>query len=202
MTKFLKINTFIVITLIPAFILIWRLLTDNLGANPVEFLTHNTGDWTVYFLLMTLAISPLQKRYKVNWNKLYLPTHLMRRILGLAAFFYALLHLATYFIFDMSLSLEDAIIDIKDRPFILIGMLSFVILLALAVTSNAWSQRKMQQYWLKLHKGVYTLTFLGILHYALMVKADYLWPIIYMLIFAILMLMRTPVKRKIRQVNN
>ena len=190
MTKLLKINGLVLISLIPAFVLVWRLLTDNLGANPVEFLTHSTGDWTVYFLLLTLAISPLQNRFKLNWNKLYLPAHLMRRILGLAAFTYALLHLSTYFVFDMSLSIDDAITDIIDRPFILIGMLSFVLLFALAITSNAWSQRVMKKNWRTLHKAIYALTFLGILHYALLVKADFLWPIIYMLGFAILMLMR------------
>lgn len=196
MTKLLKINGLILLALIPAFVLVWRLLTDNLGANPVEFLTHSTGDWTVYFLLLTLTISPLQSRFKLNWNKLYLPAHLMRRILGLAAFTYALLHLATYFVFDMSLSIDDAITDIIDRPFILIGMLAFVMLLALAVTSNAWSQRLMKKHWRTLHKAIYTLTFLGILHYALLVKADFLWPIIYMLGFAILILMRMPIKKQ------
>lgn len=190
MKNFIKILALSLACSIPALILVWRLLTDNLGANPVEFLTHSTGDWAIYFLLMTLAITPLQTRFKVAWHKLYLPPHLMRRILGLAAFGYALLHLATYFVFDMSLSLTDAIEDIIERPFITIGMLAFVLLLALAATSNSFAQRKLKQNWKKLHKSIYALTFLGILHYALLVKADLIMPLLYMSIFAALMLAR------------
>lgn len=190
MKKTLKITALSVATMIPVGIMVWRFLTDNMGANPVEYLEHTTGDWAIYFLLMTLAITPLQNRFKVRWHKVYLPLPLMRRILGLSAFFYALLHLLTYFVFDMGLSVEDALNDIIERPFITIGMISFVLLTALAVTSNAWSQKKLKQNWGRLHKSIYALTFLGILHYALLVKADLLQPILYMLIFASLMLLR------------
>ena len=190
MKKLVKITALTIISAIPALILVWKLFTDQLGANPVEYLEHATGDWTIYFLFLTLSITPLQNHMKFNWSKLYLPAPLMRRILGLAAFGYALLHLATYFVFDMGLSMEDALNDIIERPFITIGMVSFILILALAITSNAWSQRFMKKSWKTLHKSVYTLTFLGILHYALLVKADMIMPLIYLTVFALLMLVR------------
>jgi len=190
MKKIAKIIALSLISAIPALILVWKLISDQLGANPVEYLEHATGDWTIYFLFMTLSITPLQSRMKLNWSKLYLPAPLMRRILGLAAFGYALLHLTTYFVFDMSLSLEDALNDIIERPFITIGMISFILLFALAITSNAGSQRLMKKHWKTLHKSVYALTFMGILHYALLVKADLIMPLIYLTIFAALMLVR------------
>ncbi len=190
MNKIQKIILLVLLCSIPALLLIWKLLTDQLGANPVEYLEHATGDWAIYFLFLTLAVTPMQTRLKINWNKTYLAAHLMRRILGLAAFFYALLHLSTYFIFEMNLSVEESLLDIMERPFIAIGMLSFTLLLALAITSNAKAQRIMKTRWKTLHKSIYTLTFLGILHYALLVKADLLQPLLYLFIFAILMLFR------------
>lgn len=190
MNKIIKIIALSVACTVPMLVLVWKLLNDQLGANPVEFLEHTTGDWTIYFLFLTLAITPLQTRFKLNWQKLYLPAHLMRRILGLAAFFYALMHLMVYFVFDMSLSIEEAIIDIIDRPFITIGMVAFFLLTLLAVTSNTYSQKKLKRSWKTLHNSIYALTFLGILHYILLVKADLFQPIIYLLIFAILMGLR------------
>lgn len=190
MNLFNRIFLFSLLCSLPAFVLIGRLLTDNLGANPVEFLQHSTGDWTVYFLLLTLAITPIQKKFRPNWNKLLFPMHLVRRTLGLSAFMYALMHLAVYFVFDMGLSIEDSLVDIAERPFILIGMLSLVLLIPLAITSTAGWQRRLKNRWQTLHKSIYLLTFLGILHYALLVKADLLQPILYMVIFAMLMLFR------------
>lgn len=185
-----RIFLFSLLCSLPAVVLIWRLLTDNLGANPVEFLQHSTGDWTVYFLLLTLTVSPIQNRFRPNWNKLLFPMHLVRRTLGLSAFMYALMHLAVYFVFDMGLSIEESLIDIAERPFILIGMLSLLLLIPLAITSTAGWQRRLKKHWQTLHKSIYLLTFLGILHYALLVKADLFQPILYMTIFAILMLFR------------
>lgn len=186
----LRIIIFSLLCSIPALLLVWKLFTDQLGANPVEFLEHTTGDWTIYFLFMTLAISPIQDIFKPNWKRYILPLYLVRRILGLAAFSYALLHLMTYFIFDMSLSLDEAIIDIMDRPVILIGMLAFFLLTPLAITSTAGWQKRLKKNWFKLHKAIYLITFLGIVHYFMLVKADFFQPMVYMLIFAALMLYR------------
>lgn len=180
---------------LPAWELVWRLLNDELGANPVEFLEHATGDWTIYFLLMTLTITPIQKLFRPNWNKWLFPMHLVRRTLGLSAFAYALLHLTTYLVFDMGLSLDDTITDIIERPFILIGMIALALLIPLAITSTAGWQRRLKQRWQTLHKAIYLLTFLGILHYALLVKADLLQPLIYLGLFGILMLFRIRIQR-------
>lgn len=186
----IRIMIFSLICSVPALILVWRLSTDNLGANPVEFLEHTSGDWTIYFLLLTLSISPIHQKFKPNWNRYLMPMHLVRRILGLSAFAYALIHLSVYFVFDMSLSIDEAINDIIERPFILIGMLAFLLLVPLAITSTSGWQRRLKKQWQTLHKAIYGLTFLGILHYAMLVKADMLEPIFYMLIFAALMLFR------------
>ena len=186
----LRILLFSLLCSLPAWILLWRLFNDDLGANPVEFLQHDTGDWTIYFLLLSLSITPIQKYVKPNWNRWIMPMHLTRRVLGLSAFCYALLHLTTYFVFDMELSLLASLEDIIERPFILIGMLSLLMLIPLAITSTAGWQKRLKSRWQKLHKATYFLTFLGILHYALLVKADLWQPILYMSLFTILMLFR------------
>jgi len=186
----LKLTLFSLLCSLPAIELIWRLFNDNLGANPVEYLEHATGDWTIYFLLLTLSITPIQQRFTPNWNKWLFPMHLVRRVLGLSAFAYALLHLSTYLVFDMSLSVDDTINDILERPFILIGMIALILLIPLAITSTAGWQKRLKRHWKTLHKTIYLLTFLGILHYALLVKADLVQPLVYMAIFGVLMLFR------------
>jgi len=189
-SRIFKIIIFSIVCSIPAWLLVWRLFNDDLGANPVEFLEHSTGDWTIYFLLLTLSISPIQKLFKPNWNRWLFAMHLVRRVLGLSALCYALLHLSMYVYFDMDLSLQDTIKDIIKRPFILIGMLALILLIPLAITSTAGWQRRLKSRWQSLHKLIYPLTFLGILHYALLVKADLMMPLIYLTLFMILMAFR------------
>ena len=193
--KILKITVFSFICSIPAWLLVWRLFNDDLGANPVEFLEHSTGDWAIYFLLLTLSISPIQTLFKPNWNRWLFAMPLVRRTLGLSAFCYALLHLSAYVYFEMGLSLQDTIQDIIERPFILIGMLAFIMLILLAITSTAGWQKRLKSRWKTLHKLVYPLTFLGILHYALLVKADLMMPLIYLSLFMILMAFRIKISR-------
>ncbi|WP_319558067.1 protein-methionine-sulfoxide reductase heme-binding subunit MsrQ [Thiomicrorhabdus sp.] len=187
MSQALKITLLSLICSVPAISLIHRLFTDQLGANPVETLEHFSGDWTIYFLLLTLSISPLQYYFRPRWP---IPMHLVRRVLGLSAFAYALIHLSVYFAFDMGLSFNDTLVDIAERPFILIGMLAFLMLIPLAVTSTSGWQRRLKRRWSQLHKLIYLLTFLGILHYALLVKADLFQPLAYLSLFAALMLAR------------
>ena len=183
----IKLILFSLICAIPAGMLSFNLLTDNLGANPVEALEHTTGDWTIYFLLLTLSITPFQQLFAPKW---FMPMHLVRRVLGLSALAYALIHLSVYFVFDMSADINEALTDIAERPFILIGMLSLVLLIPLGITSTQGWQRRLKRNWQRLHKLVYPITFLGILHYALLVKADLFLPLLYMTLFGILMLMR------------
>ncbi|MBN2646435.1 MAG: sulfoxide reductase heme-binding subunit YedZ [Thiotrichales bacterium] len=183
----LKLSLLSLLCLVPAALLGHAFLTDGLGANPLETLEHNSGNWALIFLLLTLAISPLQYALAMRWP---IPSHLVRRILGLSAFFYALLHLSFYFVFEMGMNLEETFEDIATRPFILIGMLALLLLLPLAITSTQKWQRRLKQHWKSLHQLIYPITFLAILHYGLLVKADYFWPAIYFLLFVLLMLPR------------
>ena len=154
---------------------------DKLGANPIEVITHSTGDWTLRFLLITLSISTLRRL--INWGQLIR----LRRMLGLYAFFYATLHLFTYLWLDQFFWWEDILADIIKRPFITVGMLAFVLLIPLAATSTNAMIRRLGKNWLKLHKLIYPITILGILHFWWLVKADVREPFIYMAILALLL---------------
>lgn len=177
---------------LPAGYLLIQLFSDHLGANPAETLIHLTGDWTIYFLLLTLSVTPIQF-LKPKWP---IPMHLLRRILGLSAFVYALLHLTSYFTFDMGLDLDETLKDIAERPFILLGFSALLLLIPLAMTSTQRWQRRLKQRWQQLHKLVYLITLLGIMHYILLVKADLLLPLLYLSLFGILMLAREVIKLK------
>ena len=154
---------------------------DKLGANPIEVITHSTGDWTLRFLLITLSISTLRRL--INWGQLIR----LRRMLGLYAFFYATLHLFTYLWLDQFFWWEDILADIIKRPFITVGMLAFVLLIPLAATSTNAMIRRLGKNWLKLHKLIYPIAILGVLHYWWLVKADVREPFIYMAILALLL---------------
>lgn len=190
MTRTMPIFLFSLLCSLPFLLLAWNLVTDNLGANPVEALEHTTGDWTVYFLLLCLSVTPIQRYLKPKTSGWILPTHLIRRLLGLSAFAYGLLHLMTYWIFDMGTAWDETLLDLAERPFILIGFIAFLLLIPLVITSTQNWQKRLKGRWQTLHKSIYLITFLGILHYALLVKADLLQPIIYMGMFGILMLLR------------
>lgn len=189
----IRLFFFSLICAIPAGYLVQRLLTDNLGANPAETLIHFTGDWTIYFLLLTLSISPIQAFLKPKWP---IPMHLVRRILGVSAFAYVILHLASYFTFDMSLDIQATMDDIVERPFILLGFVAFILLIPLAITSTQGWQKRLRKRWQQLHKLVYAITLLGIIHYIMLVKADLLLPLLYLTIFGLLMLARQVIKLK------
>ena len=172
----------------------WKLVHGQdapiFGANPVEYITHFTGDWTIRFLLITLSITPLRKIF--NQPKLIR----YRRMLGLFAFFYLCLHFMTWFILDKSFSLSDMWADILKRRFITVGMLGFAMLLLLAVTSTAgWVRRLGFARWQLLHRLVYFAALAGVIHYYWLVKSDVRLPLMYAGILAILMLYRLA-KRK------
>ncbi|MEJ2142126.1 MAG: sulfoxide reductase heme-binding subunit YedZ [Gammaproteobacteria bacterium] len=154
---------------------------DQLGANPFEELTRRSGEWTLRFLLIVLAITPLRKITKQNWLMAY------RRMLGLYTFFYASFHLLTYLWFDQFFDWHEIYIDIVKRPFITVGMLAFVLLVPLAVTStNKWMKR-LGRRWKRLHQLVYLIGILAILHFIWLVKADLRTPLIYAVILAFLL---------------
>jgi methionine sulfoxide reductase heme-binding subunit len=191
--------------LAPFLLLLWpfyKLLTTGnapeLTGNPVEYITHDTGNWTIRFLLITLAVTPLRKIF--NQPKLVR----YRRMLGLFAFFYVCLHFMTWFILDKSFSLSDMWADVVKRRFITAGMSGFALLLPLAVTSTAgWVRRLGFAQWQRLHRLIYFAALAGVIHYYWLVKSDVRLPLMYAAILAALMLYRffmwkqTPPKRAV-----
>ncbi len=176
--KFNKILIFIN-ALVPLVFLAWDAYWQKLGANPVEFFLRTTGVLTLLFLLVTLTITPLRKVF--GWNQLIK----FRRMLGLFAFFYALLHLVTYARFDKSLNLSAIVSDVWQRPFIAVGMLAFFLLITLAVTStNGMIKRLGGKNWARLHKLTYLIAILGVIHFWMIVKSDIAYPLLFGLVLA------------------
>jgi sulfoxide reductase heme-binding subunit YedZ len=177
-TKFNKILLFIN-ALIPLGFLFWDWYFNRLGANPVEFFLRTTGILTLVFLFITLLITPLRKIS--GWNHLIK----FRRMLGLYAFFYGVIHLVTYSIFDKNLDISAIIGDIWNRPFIAVGMLALILMIPLAVTStNAMIKRLGGKNWQKLHRLIYLSAILGVIHFYWIQKSDYFYPIIFGLVLA------------------
>lgn len=168
--------------LIPALLMAWDWRQGRLGANPVEFVTRATGVMTLVFLALTLLVTPLRKLAGWNWMLKH------RRLLGLYAFWYGLAHLLTYVGFDRGLKIGSIPEDIWKRPFIAVGMLGFVFMLPLAVTStNAMIKRLGGKNWTRLHRLTYLIPVAGVIHYWMIVKSDIRWPLFFGILFAILL---------------
>ena len=179
----LKVLVFI-LALVPLIYLLLGLFLkpEWLGANPAEYITRNTGDWSLRFLLITLSVTPVRKLSGWNWLLKF------RRMLGLFAFFYVCLHFLSFIAFDHVFDVAEIIRDITKRPFITIGFLAFVLLIPLAVTStNSMVRRLGAKRWIKLHRLVYAIAIFGVLHFWLMVKRDVTEPAIYAGILALLL---------------
>jgi len=176
--------------LVPFLLLVLNAINDNLGTNPVETLTHETGLWALRFLLITLTVTPLRRLTNAHW------LIKLRRMFGLYTFFYAFLHFITYIWLDQFFDWKEILIDIPKRPFITIGFISFVLLIPLAVTSTSAMQRRLKKKWLVLHKTVYIIPVLVIIHFIWSLKADYTEPFYYALIFSALMLNRLYYRKK------
>jgi len=160
---------------------------DRLGANPIEFITRNTGDWTLYFLCITLAVTPLRRLTKWNW------LIKLRRMCGLYVFFYAALHFTTFLWFDHFFDLAEMLKDVVKRPFITVGFTAFVLLLPLAVTSTNSMVRSLgAKRWQWLHRLIYLIAPLGILHFWWMKagKHDFTQPIIFGGVVGLLLVVR------------
>jgi len=161
-----------VAALLPLAKLMWGGLTDALGANPIERITHNTGYWTLTFLMLTLSATPL--RLLFGW---YWPVRL-RRMLGLYAFFYACLHFLTYLVLDQFFDWQAIGADIVKRPYITIGFVAFLLLIPLAATSTDRMLRRLGgRRWQALHKLVYLIALGGVVHFAWLVKKDLTRPL-------------------------
>lgn len=170
--------------LVPLGRLIWLGLHAGLGANPIEFITHSTGDWTLIFLLVTLAITPLRKLTRLYWIISF------RRMLGLFAFFYGCLHLMTYVWLDKFFDVHEMLHDIAKRKFITAGMTAFSLIIPLALTSTKWSIRKLGKRWQALHRLIYLSAAAGVIHYIWLVKADLKKPLEYAFVLGVLMMYR------------
>ncbi|HXM91333.1 MAG TPA: protein-methionine-sulfoxide reductase heme-binding subunit MsrQ [Candidatus Dormibacteraeota bacterium] len=171
--------------LFPLAALGWRALHGELTANPIEFITHATGDWTLRFLVITLCVTPFRKI-------LHLPELIrFRRMLGLFAFFYACLHFTTYIWLDKFFDLSEMWKDIVKRKYITVGFTAFLLLVPLAVTSTAgWIRRLGGKRWQRLHRLIYFSAALGVIHYYWLVKSAVLRPLTYGAIVAVLLLWR------------
>lgn len=171
------------VCLLPLAQLLWHALLGH-AVNPIEDLTRGLGTWTLRFLLITLCVSPLRALGAPGWLLR------LRRMLGLYAFFYACLHLLTYLWLDQFFDWGAIVRDIVKRPFITVGMLAFLLLLPLAITSTDGWIRRLKRSWGKLHRLVYVIAPLGVLHYLWLVKRDLQSPLIYAAILAVLLLWR------------
>ena len=176
----------------PFTMLVYDAVMGSLGINPVETLTHATGDWTLRFLLITLTVTPLRKITGQSW------LIKLRRMFGLFAFFYALLHFTTYIWFDQYFDWVAILKDIPKRPFITVGFCAFVLLIPLALTSTNKMMKRLKRNWTKLHKLIYVIAVLGVLHFLWLVKADTREPLIYACILLMLLLYRAYQQRFVK----
>ena len=168
--------------LVPLGLLVWRGFTGGLTANPIEFVTHRTGDWTLRLLLVTLAVTPLRRL--TGWNAVIR----LRRMLGLFAFFYGSLHLLTYVVLDHFFAFGSMLEDLTDRRFVTAGFTGFVLMIPLALTSTQAMVRRLGgRRWQALHRLVYVSAGAGVVHYLWLVKADLRPPLVYAALLALLL---------------
>jgi sulfoxide reductase heme-binding subunit YedZ len=184
LSRWTKVLLFL-LYLVPALNLAWRVWKQNLSPNPVEFIEHYLGDWTIRFIMFTLAITPLRGVF----NQPQLTR--FRRMLGLFAFFYGLLHFSTWLWVDKSFDWGEMWKDILKRRYITLGMLGLLLMVPLAVTSTAgWVRRLGFNRWQLLHRLVYITALAGVIHYYWLVKSDVRLPLMYGGILTVLMLYR------------
>ena len=181
--KYLK-GVIFIISLLPLFFIIYQIITDQLGPEPVKDITHHTGKWTLYFIVITLAMTPLKKTTKLNiWIN-------YRRMFGLFIFFYASLHLMTYVGLDYRFDLASIGDDIIKKKYIFIGFSAWLLLIPLAITSNKRMIKVLKDKWKKLHRLIYLISLFGAIHYLWLVKRDLTEPLIFLGIIIILLLTR------------
>ena len=173
--------------LVPLAVIGGAIASDDLGANPVEALIHHFGEWALRLMLATLAVTPVRRI--TGWNQAVR----LRRMLGLFAFFYAVLHFAVYLVLDRSLLVEEILDDLTGRPYVIAGFAAFVLLVPLAATStNAMIRRLGGRRWRQLHRIVYAAAAGGVVHFWWLVKADVREPLIYAALLVLLLVLRLP----------
>jgi len=167
--------------LLPLGQLLYQGWTGDLTANPIEYITHFTGSWGLIILLASLSVTPLRRI--TGWNELIR----LRRMLGLFAFFYVLLHFSTYVILDHFFDFQRIVADVIKRPYVTAGFIGLVLMIPLAVTSTAAMIRRLGKRWLLLHRLVYVVAIAGVIHFYWLVKADIRRPIQYGAVLALLL---------------
>jgi len=182
---FLKTLVFI-LCLLPFLSITWDAFNDLLGADPIQRLHFRTGDWTLRFLLISLTMTPLRRVFKSSFPIRF------RRMLGLFCFFYASLHLLVWLVLDQSLSLDNMFYDVPESPYIILGLLAYMMLLPLAITSNLASMRLLGTKWQSLHRLVYLIALLGLVHFFWLTKLDISEPLIYAFVSVVLLAFRWP----------
>ena len=185
--KYLKMVIFI-FSLVPIFFIIYQIITNQLGPEPIKDITHHTGKWTLYFIIITLAMTPLKKITKLNiWIN-------YRRMFGLFIFFYASVHLMIYVGLDYRFDLTSIGNDIVKKKYIFIGFSAWLLLIPLVLTSNKWMIKILKDKWKKLHRLIYLISLFGAIHYLWLVKRDLTEPLIFLTIILILLTFRLKFK--------
>ena len=188
MKKYLKFGVF-TLSLIPFLIITYKIFFNQLGPEPVKEITHHTGEWTLIFIIITLAMSPLKKITKLNiWIS-------FRRMLGLFVFFYATIHLMTYVVIDYRFDWQQIYNDVLKKKYIFIGFSAWLLLIPLAVTSSQKMTKLLKQNWKKLHRLIYLIAIFGALHYIWLSKTIFFKPLIFAVIIIILLMFRLNFRR-------
>jgi len=178
------------LVVVPAIVLVAQLLLNQLGAEPIESLEHASGEWALRLLAASLAVTPLMRL--TGWGWLVA----QRRFLGLAAFFWALGHLSVYIVLDQFFDWPEIVKDVLKHLYITVGMLAFVLMIPLALTSTKSSIRRLGgQRWTKLHRLVYVTAVAGCVHYLWAVKKDIAEPLLYAAVFVVLFVLRLVLRK-------
>ena len=188
MKKYFKPSVFILST-VPFIIIVYKIFLNKLGPEPIKQITHHTGEWTLLFIIFTLAMSPLKQITNMNiWISI-------RRMLGLFVFFYASLHMLTYVGLDYRFDINEISKDILTKRFIFVGFAAWLLLVPLALTSSKKMMKIFKQYWKKIHRLIYLIALLGVTHFIWLVKKDITEPLIYLLIILFLLAFRVRFKK-------
>ena len=167
--------------LVPLARLVYGGFANSLGANPIETITRSTGWWTLFLLMTTLAVTPLRRWSGANWLLR------LRRMLGLFAFFYASVHFMTFVWFDHWFDVAEILNDVVKRPFVTVGFAAYLLLLPLAATSTNRMVRRLGRNWQRLHRLIYVIATLGVVHFWWLVKRDVTEPLLFALVLAVLL---------------
>ena len=188
MKKILKPGFFI-LSLVPLILILYKIVFNQLGPEPIKEITHHTGEWALLFIVFTLAMSPLKKITNLNiWVS-------FRRMFGLFAFFYASLHLMTYVGLDYRFDLNSISKDVLTKKFIFIGFAAWLLMVPLAITSSKKMIGLLKHNWKKLHKLIYVVSIFGVVHFIWLVKKDLTEPLIYLAIIMLLLAFRVDYKK-------